>query len=460
MERYGVPPRTLAPYIEKRSSGHNPWIVRTGETVGQTLRYLDRGSGLPATMPAFSVGMQKQPAGSPVGKSDAVVRATTTVGRNVMVASTAEAIQAIQKALPGDQITFLPGTYRFSGNKINVTEAGTMDAPVVVRASLPGTVILEMDMMVGFAVSAPYWTFENLVVRGVCGNDDHCEHAFHVTGRAHHFTARNNLIEDFNAHFKINGQQGLMPDAGVLEYNTLKNNHVRNTGNPVAPVDLVAASGWRIRHNLIQDFIKGGGNRISHGGFVKGAGSDNHFLQNMVFCEFLLRGHPGQRVGLSLGGGGTDREFCRDRECQVEQREGSIRANLIAGCSDVGIYLNRAAASKITQNTLVDTGGIDVRFPESSADVQGNLVDGAIRSRDGGVIDDMDNKKTLLSQLYLGQHPVRSLFSAPAQLDFSWRSGGLPRKELDLEPLDLCSEKRAVPAMLGAFDDFSACLRP
>src|SRR5437763_779831 len=80
-----------------------------------------------------------------------------------------------------------------------------------------------------------------------------------------------------------------------------------------------AASHWIIRGNLISDFIKAQGDQISYGAYAKGAGSDNRFEQNIVLCESLLRGFAGQRVGLSLGGGGTGKELCRDKRCITEQ---------------------------------------------------------------------------------------------------------------------------------------------
>jgi hypothetical protein len=51
----------------------------------------------------------------------------------------------------------------------------------------------------------------------------------------------------------------------------------------------------------------------------------------------------------------------------------------------VGIYLNDAAESQIIGNLLYDTTGIDVRFAMSEATLIGNVLDGRIRERDGGV---------------------------------------------------------------------------
>jgi parallel beta-helix repeat protein len=168
-----------------------------------------------------------------------------------------------------------------------------------------------------------------------------------------------------------------------------------------------------------------------------------------------VRGVPGQRVGLSLGGGGTGAEYCRDRKCVTEQQGSSIRSNLIAACSDVGIYLNSAADSRIEDNTLVDTVGIDVRFVTSSARLDGNLVDGPIRSRNGGVLHLGDNETASLWPSYLGYHQVRAMFRAPEQGDFSWR-GKAPQRQGLRKGRDLCTG--APVRAYGAFDDFASCL--
>jgi hypothetical protein len=300
-----------------------------------------------------------------------------------LVGSADEARSAFANAAPGDAIVFLPGTYRIRGH-VPAARAGSAEAPIVVRADRPGTVTIEFEATEGFKVSAAYWRFENLTIRGACAAQEVCEHAFHVVGGAHHFAAVNNTVADFNAHFKINGEDGRFPDHGLIEGNTLTNGAPRTTHAPVTPIDLVAASDWTIRRNLITDFVKLGGDRVSYGAFAKGAGARTLFEHNVVLCEQRLQGAPGQRVGLSFGGGGTGKPYCRDHKCITEQDQGVMRANLVASCSDAGIYLNAAADSTIVDNTVLDTAGVQVRFPESSAELDGNIVDGAIFSRNGG----------------------------------------------------------------------------
>jgi parallel beta-helix repeat protein len=444
----GITPRSLGPYIQRRSEGHNPSIETLGRTVGHWLVSADRGRPqADAVSWHGKVGMQ----------SSAAAGASAAALQEVLVSDSAGLLRAVAAAMPGQAITLLPGRYRIE-RRVDLVRPGSADAPIVVRAREPGSVLLEMATDEGFKVAAPYWRFENLSLQGNCGKHG-CEHAFHIVGDAHHFAAVNNLVVDFDAHFKINAEQGRYPDHGLLESNTLRNNSIRATLNPVTPVDLVAASHWVIRRNLISDFIKGDGDRISYGAFAKGAGGDNLLEQNVVLCEDRLRGAAGQRIGLSLGGGATGKAFCRDGgKCITEQEGSTLRANLIASCSDDGIYLNAAARSKLIHNTLVDTGGIAVRFPTSSAELDGNLVDGIIRSRDGGILHLGDNRTTSTARLYVGSHPQRALFRDPLAFDFRWREPA-GRRKLHGEPVpDLCGKPRPDAPRYGAFDDFAECL--
>jgi parallel beta-helix repeat protein len=373
------------------------------------------------------------------------------------VSTEADLRSAIAAAHAGDVITLLPGRYRFD-RTLAARAEGTEQAPIVVKAERPGSVDIEFTTVEGFAVTGPWWRFENLAIRGACTNDGDCEHAFHVSGAAHHFSALNNTVRDFNAQFKINGADGRFPDNGLIDHNTLVNSAPRQTASPVTPIDLVAASGWTIRGNLIADFVKAQGDRISYGAFAKGAGAGTTFEDNVVLCEQRLQGEPGQRVGLSLGGGGTGKPYCRDHRCITEHDHGIIRDNLVASCSDAGIYVNSSADTRIVHNTLLDTGGIDVRFPESAAEVTGNLVDGTIRARDGARIRALDNLDTPIAYLYAGYHPVRKLFAGVQGLDLGWAAQP-PKRALASASTDMCGRRRPVWARYGAFEDFAACLR-
>ncbi len=450
IDSLGISPRLLAPYLERRASGHNALIETAARAASRVLVAADRGELLPRVDYPVWTGARVRPRAASQAKD---------TGRVVLVGSPAAAATAIGNAEPGDVIEFLPGTYRFSGTSIEVSRAGSADAPITVRAERLGDAVLEFALLEGFHVRAPYWVFENLVVRGVCATHDQCEHAFHVVGPAHDVVIRNNALRDFNAHIKINGDGRQFPDAGRIDANTLLNTAPRRTDAPVTPIDLVAASGWTIEGNLIADFVKAGGDHTSYGAFAKGAGADNRFVHNVVLCEHRLRGAPGRRVGLSLGGGGSSPQGCRDGRCAVEQSGGEIAGNLIASCSDEGIYLNRAAGALGSHNTVLDTAGVVVRYSQSSARADGNLIDGALRTRDGATLLAQDNRTSAPALGFVGLHPVRRLFRHPDELDLRW-SDAPPRRQQsgDPAPPDLCDAARPVLPAYGAFDDFALCL--
>jgi parallel beta-helix repeat protein len=450
IETFGPSPRLLAPYVLRRVTQHNSAIVHAGQWVASTLIALDRGRQYPYNLAGLQVGAQN---------NAPLQQASDAFGtRQVHISTAEELLRAVSQARPGDEIVLAPGLYRFQGRSVDIRQDGSPDRRIVLRAERPDTAVLELSTLEGIHVSAPYWTFENLTLRGTCSQHANCEHAFHVVGDAHHFVARNNTIVDFNAHFKINRIGDKFPDAGLIEGNTLTNRSVRNTYSSVTPIDLVAASGWIIRRNLITDFIKGQSDQTSYGAFAKGAGADNRFEQNIVICENLLRGAPGRRVGLSLGGGGTKDSFCRDSRCIVEQERGVLESNLIASCSDEGIYVNRGAGSRIIHNTVIDTAGVTIRYSESSADLEGNLVDASIRSRDDGIARKLDNVETPMVKIYTGLHPVRDLFQTAPYGSFLWASEPPRRGATDKLPLDMCGRTRPAAPAYGAFEQFRDCL--
>ena len=315
----------------------------------------------------------------------------------VPVADVPGLVGAIQAAKPGDTIVLAPGTYEVHQSKIACEAAGTAEAPIVVRAAELGSVTIRFDAVEGFHVRGPHWEFANLDIEGICAADSDCEHAFHVTGAAENTWLHHNRMHGFNAMIKGNGEpigpgdSFVWPDDVVIEYNELYNPAPRDTGNPVTPIDVVGGQRWVLRGNFIHDHAKGGGDGVSYAAFLKGHSKDGLIERNLVVCELL---HSGQvRLGLSLGGGGTGPDsICEDGACKPEHERGILRNNLIVNCpADVGVYVNAGADSKIVNNTLYNTAGIDMRFAETTGLVANNLMNGKIRDRDGGTSMKMNN---------------------------------------------------------------------
>jgi MYXO-CTERM domain-containing protein len=308
----------------------------------------------------------------------------------VPVSSVDQLKAAVAAAKPGDTIVLASGVYAFSGGNraFTASAAGTAAAPITVRSATPLGAQLTFDVVEGIVVEAPFWRFEGLDVRGVCASDSDCEHAFHVVGQGTDVVLRGNRIVDFNAQLKVNTSLPAKdtPHRGLVEGNDIHDTHGRQTSNPVTKLNIDTGDDWVVRANSIHDYFKDGGDGVSYGVFLKGGGQRGLVERNLVLCERDLPG--GTRIGLSFGGGGTGAQYCSPAfdagvPCSVEHQDGVMRNNIVAHCSDVGVYLNRSKNTKLLNNTLVDTAGIDFRFDTSSGVADGNVLAGKIRDRDG-----------------------------------------------------------------------------
>lgn len=313
-----------------------------------------------------------------------------------LVASSMELTMAMAQAQPGDTITLQPGEHALGG-LFKTGHAGSMTAPIFVRAEIPGTVQLKMSAY--FYVSHPFWIFENLHLIGNCqyGPDlGPCEHAFHVVGEAAMTVIRNNHLQNFLAHIKINGLKGKFPDSGLIQFNTFSNDSNFGVSGALAPVDLVGASRWIISDNLVHHFVKAWSPHASYGIFMKGGGSMGRIERNFLVCTGDGNiSHHGSRVGLSIGGGLTQPEFCPDKQCLYEHADGVVANNIVMHCNDFGIDNNRGIRSIIAHNTLINTYGIDGRNVPSSVMAYGNHLSGHMLAKRGGELRPEGNDDSL-----------------------------------------------------------------
>ncbi|MCG8635354.1 MAG: right-handed parallel beta-helix repeat-containing protein [Desulfobacterales bacterium] len=368
--------------------------------------------------------------------------------RMVNVSDAKGVLTAIKTAEPGDVITLSPGVYPISAWSVQVKKGGTPGLPVTVRAGKLGDVKIEFDTFEGFVIDAPFLIFENLDIKGVRENHDKGEHAFHVLGRGKGFVLRNSRVHEFNSMIKANGTpqpdgSRTYPDNALIQDSSFYNSTVRRTAKPVTFIDVVDGNGWIIRGNLICDFAKGLGNQISYAAFIKGNARGGVFENNLVVGEYMTRG--GTRVGLSFGGGGTGAKHARDQKLPAEHTGGIMRNNLIMYCNDVGIYLNKAADTKIYNNTLYRTMGIDIRFKESSAVLKNNLSTSRFKNRDGGTSTRENNLVADFSKW----------FKNPASGDFSLVDGDKIINRADLLPEiyeDACGNPRDNVPDMGALE--------
>lgn len=365
----------------------------------------------------------------------------------VDVSTAQQLLDAISSAQPGDEIVLADGTYALTGASCNT--AGASDAPIKVRAANRRMAHIRMDAVEGFKVNAPYWTFEGLDIEGVCADDNKCEHAFHVAGAAHHFVLRDSRVRDFNAQLKVNASMvnGVMtaPDAGLIEGNDIGDTRGRNTGNPVTKLNIDTGDDWIIRGNYLHDAHKLLDNQVSYVAFLKSGGKRGLVERNLVICA---KDDPtgGTRIGLSFGGGGTGNQFCAPAydasvPCTTEHYDGVMRNNIIVNCSDVGIYLNESANTKLLYNTLVATAGIDFRFATSTGEAVGNVLAGQIRNREGATGTKANNLEMVPASMFT------SWYADPMNGDLSVTG-------------DVSSLVGAGPARTDVVDDYCARTRP
>jgi len=309
-----------------------------------------------------------------------------------LVYTASELLTAIKHAQAGDTIQLMPGIYNINKRYITIASPGRKKAPIVVRSAQLGAVKINLNTSEGFHIHVPYWVFENLEIQGICTIQNHnqCNHAFHVVGNGHSFVLRNNKIYNFNSAVKVNGSPvngvTLYPDNGLIEKNSFYNTTRRHTKNPVNTLNINSANNWVVRGNLISDFSKTESNNpVSFGAYMKGNSHNGLFENNLIICEHTIPADIGTRIGLSFGGGGTGKKYCRDQDCSNEHSNGTMRNNIILNCShDVGIYLNKSHNTNIYNNLIFNSLGIDIRFKTSSANIYNNIISGRIKARDKG----------------------------------------------------------------------------
>lgn len=384
-------PQELIRHAQRRLQGHRvlEWLLLPGLHALQ--RRWERPPP-PGPLPPMGKGQQAVSMAAALPETSLVVRVDTATGL----------AEALMEARPGTHIVIAPGRYRF-GQTLRLGHDGRAQAPIRVSALLPGSVELAFTQIAGIQIDRPYWMFENLNIRGACARDHDCEHAFHVVGGSAFTTLRNNHIQDFNAHIKVNGLNGQWPDHGLVAFNTLTNSATRQTDRPVVMLDLVGASHWKVQDNLVTNFAKGLGNQVAYGLFMKGAGEGGRFERNLVICSRSDISRPGERVGISFGGGGTQpAAVCRSDGCAAyEHRHGLAANNIVAHCNDAGLDINRGSDIVLAHNTLINTAGVSARRSPTQGRVLSNLLEGNISARDGAALGLEWNVEAPLSRVFV-----------------------------------------------------------
>ncbi|MDO6710003.1 hypothetical protein Q4567_04635 [Aliiglaciecola sp. 2_MG-2023] len=376
---------------------HKNWGVRLKilQSVDFLLNLIPKPSLIPYDRAASGVGFDKN---KTIDQHS--IKAMSLLASHFYSVQSAEELRtAMLKAQKGDVILLAPGQYSIL-KRLEVRHHGTRQQPIRLLSSVPGSSVLKIQNTEGIYLNKNNWRIENIVFKGDCGEQRYCEHAIHMYGNADHTQLINNQFINFNAALKANGNYRNTPatfaDNVLVQYNDFYNQSYRKTRSPATPIDVVGGNSWRVDNNFIADFARKSTGKISvtYGGFMKGGGSGGVFSNNVVNCAWHLpyQSNLDVRVGLSFGNGGTQKQFCQNNDCHYEHSGGKIVNNLVLNCiNDVSIYLNKAAATDITGNTLLNSMGIDARFKQTSAKINNNKIQGRIKARDEAFLSERNN---------------------------------------------------------------------
>ncbi|MDC0609976.1 hypothetical protein OAP63_04530 [Vibrio sp.] len=384
--------------------------------------------------------------------------------KKIYVTDTLELEKALKDVKPGTTIVVSDGEYELNSKRIQTSNIPpTQLLPVILVAENPGNVTLKMNSLEGIFLNQPYWTISGFQFVGACNNHNSCEHAIHIVGNAHETKIINNDFVDFNAAIKVNRGNNYYPDNGQVEYNHFYFTKPRSTKYSVTPINIDHANSWTVSHNIIRDFIKLEGNRISYGAFMKGGANDGVFENNLVICNSTEKQYTTATIGLSIGGGGMN--DIRDGQSYQANRT-IIRNNIILHCSDVGIYVNNGKDSMINNNTMYNTLGIDLRFKDSSAVVVNNIFSGHLKERDGAQILSSIGNKIFPRDFFTNGEELNHVFLSPdignlkiIDPDFDIHSEAVPYPlNNQINVVDFCGKAvTEKDQFIGAFNERNGC---
>lgn len=390
------------------------------------------------------------------------------LSNTIFVDSVTELTKAIRNAAPGQVIVVRDGDYDLVGKRILISEQiPSLGQPIYLVSENIGEVNITLDTREGFYINKPHWHVIGFNFTGVCKLQSSCDHAFHVVGEGSEFYAAHNEFWDFNAAIKVNQLKGKYPDNGRLEYNYFSFTEPRQVRNSVTPINLDHGNNWRTSYNIIRDFAKIGGNRISYGLFFKGGVVGGEISNNLIVCNTKKEEPKSALVGMSIGGGGMSTSNRRNN-VDFEAKGVLVKNNIVMHCNDVALYVNKGKDSVIHNNTFYNTNGLDLRYQETSGQVFNNVLNGKIRLRDGGKGDVVDNFLVEVDY-WSGENKMQALYQAPERGDFTLTNLDMLLQEnsslLSLSPdrsssVDFCGHEMPKIRIAGAVQVNSRCFAP
>jgi hypothetical protein len=298
----------------------------------------------------------------------------------VVNVSTVAALQtAVQNLQSNTSIVIAPGTYRLTmtlyikGPLTNVAIRGA-------TSNSDDVVLLGPGMRQASFGSVPFgiWTgggvdgvtIANLTIR------DFYHHPIILNAATERPLLHNlHLIDAGEQFIKCNpNAAGVGPSNGVLQYSIIEFSDTARSDYPKG-IDVHGGANWIIRHNLFRNLVGPRGQLVTGPAVLMWRGSSNTLTEGNTFVNVTR--------GISYGG---------DDRVTPSHRGGIIRNNFFVRSAswpgDVGIILSSSPDTQVLNNTVLLSGtypsAIEYRYANTTKVlIANNLVDAAIRARDG-----------------------------------------------------------------------------
>jgi hypothetical protein len=270
------------------------------------------------------------------------------------------------------------------------------------RAESLGTVTFNLSHIENFKVSAQFWVVENIHFLGVCSTGSGCEHAFHIVGDADDFIFRNNEIENFASHVKLNGEfvsaepLKKFPDRAWFIGNFWHNTRYMTNEAPHNILNLDGGRDHVVRGNIFADYAAPDTLlRSASAVYPKASALGVLVEQNLIVCEKSRRvGETargielGDGAGASICDGDTDGDGLGDCVENGQNQEAVVRNNIIMNCdnggSSAGVMVGSDRDSVILHNTVFNTGarhaGFYLGHPEHDTHWRHNILENGINT--------------------------------------------------------------------------------
>jgi hypothetical protein len=412
------------------------------------------GPSTPTAGPSTPMAGPPTPASTPTGDyNPSPGPSSATATRVVAVTNVTDLLNAINAAQPGDAITLEDGTYLLNSN-VEISRPGTDSQRIFVRARNKGLAQIQHCNTEGFKVTAPYWIFEDLQIRGVCPDDGISNaDAFHVTGGADHLIIRNSTIVDFQSHVKLNqetpGGVQTWPNSFWAINNIWRDTKPMTGSDPKNVLNIDGGLNHVIRGNIFVDIATANFSQDQSAIYPKAGVQNGIIEQNLVVCTKTVTSGASLRgifTGDAGGFGGICNGSCTDQNM-------TYRNNIVMHCqgdgNSGGIFINQESNAQFLHNTVHD-----VKWNFYYPDVPGpNYFTASLMFRDwvlGGAATPTDTM-----DLQPDTAGMNAIFTNPDIADFSLKDGTsilgkVPRNPRAL--YDFCGHLRATTTDIGAID--------